>query len=134
MSKILTILIIILFSLPVIWASLPTASLAAGSAIDAAKEDLAKTAETGFGDKIPFAGIGLPGIIGSLIGNILAFIGVLFLGLMIYGGILWMTARGNESQVEKAKELIRAAIVGLIIVLSAYAVTAYVGGVLTGAE
>ena len=36
---------------------------------------------------------------------------------------LWMTARGNESQAEKAKNLITAAIIGLVIVVAAYSIT-----------
>ncbi|SRR6056297_1124008 len=70
-------------------------------------------------------------IIGDIIGAVLTFVGILFLILVIYGGLLWMTARGNEQQIEKAKNLIGAAIVGLIIVLSAYAITAFIGNVLT---
>ena len=69
--------------------------------------------------------------VGTIIGAGLAFIGVLFFILMIYGGFLWMTAQGNEQQVEKAKNLIIAAIIGLVIVMSAYAITAYIGGTLT---
>ena len=42
-----------------------------------------------------------------------------------------MMARGNTQEVEKAKELIYAAVIGLIIVLAAYAITAFVGGILT---
>jgi hypothetical protein len=42
-----------------------------------------------------------------------------------------MTAQGNEEQVGKAKNLITAAVIGLIIVVSAYAITAYIGGKLT---
>ncbi len=61
--------------------------------------------------------------IGQIIGAILLFIGVVFLGLIIYGGFTWMTARGNEQVVEKAKNLITSAVIGLIIVLAAYALT-----------
>ncbi len=71
-------------------------------------------------------------ILGSVIGVVLSFVGVLFLILMIYGGLLWMTARGNEQQITKAKDLIIAAIIGIVIVMSAYAITAFVGGALTG--
>ncbi|MCK4553699.1 hypothetical protein KAU19_01930 [Candidatus Parcubacteria bacterium] len=70
-------------------------------------------------------------IIGKVVGAALAFIGILFFILMIYGGFLWMTARGNEQQVEKAKELIIAATIGLIIILAAYAITVYIGEALT---
>lgn len=66
--------------------------------------------------------------IGTIVGAVLAFVGVIFLILMIYGGFLWMTAGGNDQQVEKAKNLITAAIIGLVIVFAAYAITAYIGG------
>jgi hypothetical protein len=68
----------------------------------------------------------IPTGIGKLIGTILAYVGVAFFLLMIYGGILWMTAHGNETQVTKAKDLITSAVVGLIIVLSAYVITSFV--------
>jgi hypothetical protein len=74
----------------------------------------------------------IPSLIGKVVGAGLAFIGVIFFILIIYGGFSWMTARGNEQEVIKAKELFYAAVIGLIIVLSAYAITSYLGGVLFG--
>ncbi len=65
--------------------------------------------------------------IGSIIEIVLSFIGVIFLLLMIYAGINWMTSSGNEEKVKKSKELITNAIIGLIIVLAAYAITAFIG-------
>ena len=65
---------------------------------------------------------------GQIIGTILSFVGVLFLILMIYAGILWMTAQGNENQVSKAKGLLVNGIIGLIIVFAAYAITSFIGG------
>lgn len=65
--------------------------------------------------------------IGSYIQVVTAFVGVLFLVLMIYGGYTWMTARGNEEDVTKAKKIITTAIIGLVVVLAAYAITAFVG-------
>ncbi|MCD4693873.1 hypothetical protein K8R62_00770 [bacterium] len=73
----------------------------------------------------------LPTMIGRIVGALLSFVGVIFLILMIYGGIMWMTARGNEQQVEKARSLIIAAIIGIIITLAAYAITIFVGNILT---
>jgi len=64
---------------------------------------------------------------GNIIGIVLSFIGILFLGLIIYAGIMWMTAAGNEQQVTKSKDLIVNAIIGLIVVFAAYAITAYIG-------
>jgi len=104
--------------------------VSANSAADQALSGLKKTATEGFGEA-PSGTVTIPSIAGKLIGAVLAFIGVLFFGLMVYGGILWMIARGNEEQVTKAKDLIMAAIIGLIIVLSAYAITSFIGTSLT---
>lgn len=65
--------------------------------------------------------------IGTIIGAVLAFVGVIFLILMIYGGFLWMTAGGNEEEVKKAQSLIIAAVVGIIIISSAYLITKFIG-------
>ena len=53
---------------------------------------------------------------------VLGFMGAIFLVLAIYGGYNWMMARGNEDMVEKAKKTITNATIGLIVVLSAYAI------------
>lgn len=65
--------------------------------------------------------------IGDIIGLVLSFVGVLFLILIIYGGISWMTASGNDQKVEKAKTIIINATIGLLVVLSAYAITSFIG-------
>jgi hypothetical protein len=65
----------------------------------------------------------LPTLVGRIIGQIIALLGVLFLALTVYGGYKWMMARGNEQEVEKAKETIKAGIIGLGIMLGAYAIT-----------
>ncbi|MFH1173149.1 MAG: hypothetical protein V1692_01305 [bacterium] len=63
---------------------------------------------------------------GKVIGAALSLVGVIFLALMVYGGILWMTARGNDDQVNKARNIITAAVIGIIIVLAAYGITYFV--------
>jgi hypothetical protein len=65
--------------------------------------------------------------VGSIIRIVLSLIGTIFLILMIYAGILWMTARGNDEQIGTSKKIITAAIIGLAITLSAYAITYFVG-------
>jgi len=51
------------------------------------------------------------------------FIGISFLGLMIYAGFIWMMARGNAQEVERAKNIITYAVIGLAVVLGAYVIT-----------
>lgn len=64
---------------------------------------------------------------GTILGAFLAFLGIIFLALLVYGGLIWMTAAGNDARVAKARNLIVAAVIGLIIVLAAYAGTTYLG-------
>jgi hypothetical protein len=72
------------------------------------------------------AGSQLENYISSVIKTILSILGILFMILLIYGGFLWMTDQGNTTQVEKAKKLITAAVVGLIIILLSYAISIFV--------
>lgn len=65
-------------------------------------------------------------IVGQVIKTVLGIMGVAFLALMVYAGITWMIAQGNEQKVEKAKNTITQAIVGLIIVVLAYAIAYFV--------
>lgn len=63
---------------------------------------------------------------------ILGFLGVIGVILVVYAGFLWMTAAGNDDQISKAKGIITAAIIGLIIVILAFAIVQFVlGGVNT---
>lgn len=59
----------------------------------------------------------------NLISGVLAAVGTIFLILTIYAGILWMTAAGNDSKTDSAKSILTAAVIGLVIVISAYAIT-----------
>ncbi len=63
---------------------------------------------------------------GRVIGQALTFVGILFFILMIYAGIVWMLARGNDTLTQKALGTITAAIIGLIIVIGSYAITQFI--------
>jgi hypothetical protein len=93
---------------------------------------------SGVGDTAKNAGIpensgtaGVTAMVGTVISVILAVIGVVFLGLTIYGGIMWMTAEGKEERIEKAKNIIIESVIGLVIVLAAYAISFFVISALT---
>ncbi|PKM91168.1 hypothetical protein CVU82_03915 [Candidatus Falkowbacteria bacterium HGW-Falkowbacteria-1] len=60
------------------------------------------------------------GVVGIVISAILSFLGIIFLAYVIYGGVLWMTASGNDQQVEKAQRIIKHATVGVLVVLISY--------------
>ena len=65
-------------------------------------------------------------IVANIINIVYGLIGVIFFILIIYGGILWMTAGGNDTQVKKAQNSIQRAAIGLLIVVLAYAITYFI--------
>ena len=68
----------------------------------------------------------LPVIVGRVISVVLTLLGMIFLALIIYAGILWMIAAGNEDKVTRSKDTMRRAAVGLIIVIGAFAISKFV--------
>jgi hypothetical protein len=67
-------------------------------------------------------------IIGRIINTALGFLGVVFLFLVLYAGFLWMTAQGEEKQVTKAKDIMKQAVVGLIVIVAGFAISNFVMG------
>ena len=74
----------------------------------------------------------IPQIVGSIIAIFLSMLGIIFFVLLVYGGYLWMTSYGDEKKVTKAKELIINAVIGLVIILAAYAISGFVIKALIG--
>lgn len=64
--------------------------------------------------------------VGRVIKAALGLVGLVFLVLTIYAGFLWMTAGGNEEQVEKAQKIFKNSTLGLIIALGAYGLTVFI--------
>src|SRR3972149_4669795 len=54
------------------------------------------------------------------------FLGVIAVGIVLYGGFLWMTAKGNEEQINKARLTLTSGAIGLLIILMAFAITSFV--------
>jgi hypothetical protein len=63
---------------------------------------------------------------GTIVGAFLSLLGVIFIILMIYGGYNWMTAGGNEDKMTTAKNTIKSAIIGLIIIAGAWAIYIFI--------
>ena len=68
----------------------------------------------------------------AIIEAFLGLLGIIFLVLILLAGYHWMTSAGDEEKVRKAKETIKRAIIGLIIVVSAYSITYFVFSRLPG--
>jgi len=60
--------------------------------------------------------------IASIINVLMGLLGIVAVVLILIGGFKWMTSMGNEESVKKSKKLIIDGVIGLIIILSAYAI------------
>lgn len=56
----------------------------------------------------------------------MGLLGIVAVVIMLIGGFTWMTAGGEEEKVAEAKKWIFAGIIGLAIILSAYALASFV--------
>src|SRR3989338_8753726 len=68
----------------------------------------------------------LPTIVGGILYGVLGFLGVACLLLIIYAGIRWTMAGGNEETVTSARQTIKYAIIVVIVILGAYAASIYI--------
>ena len=75
----------------------------------------------------------LPTFVKALINAFLSLLGIVFIILLIYGGTLWMTARGNSEQVTKAFDTMLYAAIGLALILASYGIATFVITKLQGA-
>lgn len=56
----------------------------------------------------------------------LSLIGIILVSIVMYAGFLWMTSGGDATKIEKAKKYLQNAIIGLVIILSAWAITKFI--------
>jgi Type IV secretion system pilin len=115
MNKTLKVFMIVAMALtiaaPIITATAPALALDIG--INYANN-------TGLGNTDPRA------IAASVINIALGFLGILAVIIILIGGFKWMTAAGNEEQIEDAKKVLIAGIIGLVIIFAAWGIARFV--------
>ena len=79
-----------------------------------------------FSDSTGLGQADLQTTIGNLIRVALSFLGVVAVCIVLYGGFKWMTAGGNDEKVGEAKRLMISGLIGLAIIMSAYAIASFV--------
>jgi hypothetical protein len=62
----------------------------------------------------------------NVISFVLGLLGLIAVIMILYGGFIWLTAGGNEDKVGSAKKIISSAIIGLIVILLAWAIVNFV--------
>ena len=73
-------------------------------------------------------------VVARIIQIALGFLGTITVVLVIYAGFLWMTSQGNSDKVDKAKKILKSAVIGLIIILSSFAIVTFIINKLLGVE
>lgn len=61
-------------------------------------------------------------LIGRIIQVLMGFMGSIMFGLYVYAGVEWMTARGDEGKIEKAKKIMTWATAGAAVMLASYVI------------
>jgi len=64
---------------------------------------------------------------------LLPIVGTLFTIMLLAGGIMYITSRGNQQQLDRAKKTLTAAIIGLLIVILSYTLIVIFAGAIGGA-
>lgn len=65
-------------------------------------------------------------VVAGIIRAVMGLLGVGALIIFLYSGFEWMTAGGNDTKVNDAKKRMWYAIIGMGVILSAYAITMFV--------
>lgn len=68
----------------------------------------------------------IPDTISLIFNTVITFSGVIFLFLLLFGGLTYLTAAGNEEGTTKAKKMMINAIVGLAITLAAWGIGTFI--------
>jgi len=68
----------------------------------------------------------LPTTIAAIIRVVLGLLGIVAVLIILLGGFKWMTAGGNDDKLKKARGILISGIIGLVIVLSAFAIAQFV--------
>lgn len=70
--------------------------------------------------------INLPTVIGKALSILMSILGLIFLIIVAYGGVKWMTAKGESKEVEDARSMIIQGAIGLAVTLATYSIAYYV--------
>jgi hypothetical protein len=112
-------------SLPVLFlpVSVLAAALPPGQGIQGAQQSLTTIKEQ--------SGVGtgaqeLPTLIGRIIGLVVGVVGILLVVRIVQAGILYMTSAGDGKKVDEAKKLMVQNVIGIVIIVSAYAISSFV--------
>lgn len=95
-------------------------------------QDIIRTNLNQTGNLSGYAYKSLPEAVGNVILAVISILGVIFVVLIVFAGFKWMLAQGDETKTKEALSLITNSIIGLAIILAAYAISYFVINTLKG--
>ncbi len=107
--------------------SAPTVVLAQSYILNAGGVGDTIQSETGLGSNSPES------VATTVINTVLSALAIIATVLIIISGLKWMTSNGNEDKVTNAKDMLKASIIGLGIVMAAWGISIYFVGVFSKA-
>ncbi|MCX6746472.1 MAG: Ig-like domain-containing protein [Candidatus Parcubacteria bacterium] len=90
---------------------------------------LAATIEPGLNEIASPLGLGTMDIrvtIAQIIRVALGLLGIVAVVIILYGGFLYLTSMGEPEKIKKAKDVLRDGVIGLIIILMAFAIASFI--------
>lgn len=110
-----------LFALTLIAAPFSSALASAGVTPGDPEATLGDVGDTGLAQDMD-----LPEFIGNIISWVVGLLGVLLVALFVYGGVIYATSIGNEERIDTGKKIMLYAIIGVVIIAIAFAISRYV--------
>lgn len=68
--------------------------------------------------------------VSQILNYFLGMLGLVAVAMLIYAGVLMVTASGEEEQIGKAKKIITYAVIGIVIIVLSYTIVGFVTNVL----
>ena len=65
-------------------------------------------------------------VVNAVLTVVLSFVGVIAVGVIIYGGAMYMTSNGDSGKIQRAKNIIMYGIIGMVVALLAYTIVHFV--------
>jgi len=81
---------------------------------------------SGIGKNVDVSDADLTTLIGRMINIFLGVLGIIFVLLVIYAGWLRIASQGDAGKVEKSNKLLVQAVIGIVIIVAAYAIANFV--------
>lgn len=85
-----------------------------------------------FNNPLTFNSLSGPGgLLDAILSVVMVFATPIIVFFFIWAGFLYVTARGNPTQLEQARRALMYGVIGAVVVLGAFAITAMVVGIVS---